>query len=84
MPILPRVSRETCLSVAHEISSDSLFLMNFYERLKKTNPQIVLLVAELMKITGDEKNILTATAAVYKMLESQAEADDLKKFFILK
>lgn len=37
-----------------------------------------------MRVTGDEKNVLITTAAVYKMLESQAEADDLKKFFILK
>ena len=80
---LPTVSKETCLSVAQEIASDSLFLRNFYERLKKTNPQIVLLVAELMRVTGDEKNVLIAIAAVYKMLESQAEADSLKKLFIL-
>lgn len=81
---LPTISRETCLSVAQEIASNRLFLRNFYEKLKKTNPQIVLMVAELMKITGDEKNVLITTAAVYRMLESQSEADDLKKCFILK
>lgn len=80
---LPTVSRETCLSVAQEIASNPSFLTNFYEKLKKTNPQIVLLVAKLMKITGDEKSVLIVAAAVYGMLESQEEADDLKKGFLI-
>lgn len=81
---LPTVSKETCLSVAQEIASDRLFLTNFYERLKKTNPLIVLQIGELMRITGDEKNVLIVAAAVYRMLESQAESDNLNKLFDLK
>ncbi|KKS31678.1 MAG: hypothetical protein UU93_C0015G0017 [Candidatus Amesbacteria bacterium GW2011_GWA2_42_12] len=79
---LPTVSKETSVSVAQGIASDSLFLKNFYENLKNKNPQIVLMVAELMKITGDNKTVLITAAAVYKMLESQVEADDLKKGFL--
>lgn len=81
---LPTVSKETCFSVAQEIASDPLFLTNLYEKLKKTNPLIVLQVGELMRATGDEKNVLISAAAVYRMLESQEEVDNLKKLFDLK
>lgn len=86
MVVLPTVSKETCLSVAQEMASDNLFLKNFYKRLKKTNPQIVLFVSALIRVRaiGDKKNVLIVAAAVYRMLESQAEANDLKELFNLK
>ena len=82
MPVLPVVSKETVESILKEASSDKLFLVKACEEIIKDNPEIALLISELIKI-NDVKTVITSVVAVYKLLKSQAEADDLKKLFIL-
>lgn len=83
MPVLPVVSKETCESVTREIVSNSSFLVNACEEIIKDNPQIAILINEFIKLTADEKTVITTVVAVYKLLKSQAEADNLKKEFLL-
>jgi len=83
MTVLPIVSKGTIESVAQAIVSNELFLTDICKEITEDNPEIAILIGELIKLTGNQKPILITAAAIYKLLKSQAEADNLKKDFLL-
>mgnify|MGYP001568273000 CR=1 FL=1 len=46
-------------------------------RMSRTNPLILEFIGNFAKDTGDPKAAIYAGVTVYRMLESQQEADDL-------
>lgn len=83
MPKLPKVSVETFASVAREIASNKSFLRNVFMEIRGDNPNLAIHISELINILRDEKVVLMTATSIYKLLKSQAEADDLKEKFIL-
>lgn len=78
MPVLPVVSKETVESAIKAAKSDQLFLSKACNEIIKDNPQIALLISDLIEL-NDEKAVILSVVTVYKLLERQAESDQLKK-----
>ncbi|MBX3466367.1 MAG: hypothetical protein KF878_05645 [Planctomycetes bacterium] len=81
MTLLPRVTRETGFAVCRELEQEDNndYIIAMLERLEGSNPCVAEFVSRLAIQHDDPVGITTAALLVYRLLESQAEADDLRR-----
>lgn len=77
---LPRVTKETGYAVCRELerADNNDYVIHLLERLEEENPCIAEFVSRLSINHEDPVGISTAALLVYRLLESQAEADSLR------
>ncbi len=82
-PPLPKVTKETGYAVCRELERerDNDYVIGLLERLEGENPCIAEFISRLAIQHEDPVGISTAALLVYRLLESQAEADDLRVQF---
>ena len=78
---LPRVTKETGYAVCRELQRDDNheYVRAILARLETENPCIAEFVSRLALPHEDPAGIATAAVLVYRLLESQAEADALRR-----
>ena len=78
---LPRVTKETGYAVCRELEqeADNNYIINLLEKLEEENPCVAEFVSRLAIQHEDPVGISTAALLVYRLLESQAEAEELKE-----
>lgn len=76
---LPLVTKETGYAVCRELEQDddNSYVIRLLEQLEEENPCIAEFVSRLAIQHDDPVGVSTAALLVYKLLESQAEADAL-------
>lgn len=76
---LPVVTKETGFAVCRELEreEDNDFVTKLLARLEEENPCVAEFVSRLAVQHEDPVAITTAALLVYRLLESQAEADAL-------
>lgn len=79
--VLPRVTKETGFTVCHELEREdnNEYVIKMLERLERENPCVAEFVTRLAIQNDDPVGITTAALLVYRLLESQAEADALRQ-----
>jgi len=79
--ILPRVTKETGYAVCRELEREDNndYVIRLLERLEEENPCVAEFVSRLAIQNDDPAGISTAALLVYRLLESQAEADTLRR-----
>jgi hypothetical protein len=77
---LPRVTKETGYAVCRELEQEDNndYIIAMLERLEAENPAVAEFVSRLAIQHDDPVGISTAALLVYRLLESQAEADYLR------
>lgn len=78
---LPVVTKDTGFAVSRELESedDNNYVIRMLARLQKENPCIAEFVSRLSIQHQDPVAISTAALLVYRLLESQAEANALRE-----
>ena len=78
---LPTVTKETGYAVCRELERDdnNSYVIRLLERLEEANPCVAEFVSRLAIQHDDPVGISTAAVLVYRLLESQAEADTLRE-----
>jgi hypothetical protein len=78
---LPRVTKETGYAVCRELEQEDNndYIIQMLGRLEAQNPCVAEFVSRLAMQHDDPVGITTAALLVYRLLESQAEADDLRR-----
>jgi hypothetical protein len=78
---LPRVTKETGYAVCRELEQEDNndYIISLLARLESKNPCVAEFVSRLAIQHDDPVGITTAALLVYRLLESQAEADDLRR-----
>lgn len=79
--LLPIVSEDTGHAVQAELlhSRQSEYVSELLERLQEDNPRIAEFVSRLANKCRDPTAVTYGSLLVYRLLESQAEADELKR-----
>ncbi len=80
---LPRVTRETGFSVCRELeqAQGNEYVIALLERLEEENPCVAEFISRLAIQHDDPVGVSTAALLVYRLLESQLEADALRREF---
>ncbi len=78
---LPTVTKETGYAICRELEREdnNAYVIQLLERLEGENPCVAEFVSRLAIQHDDPVGITTAAVLVYRLLESQAEADDLRE-----
>ncbi|MFC1707083.1 hypothetical protein ACFL59_09725 [Planctomycetota bacterium] len=78
---LPYVTTETGHAVCRELEQEegNCYVMGLLERLEEENPCVAEFVSRLAIQHHDPVGISTAALLVYRLLESQLEADTLNE-----
>ncbi len=78
---LPRVTKETGYAVCRELEQeeDNNYIIKLLENLEEDNPCVAEFVSRLAIQHEDPVGISTAALLVYRLLESQVEAEELKE-----
>lgn len=78
---LPTVTKETGYAVCRELERDAnnSYVIQLLERLEEENPCVAEFVSRLAIQHDDPVGISTAAVLVYRLLESQQEADTLRE-----
>ncbi|GIW73457.1 MAG: hypothetical protein KatS3mg102_2999 [Planctomycetota bacterium] len=78
---LPRVTRETGYAVCRELEEHpgNDYVIRLLERLEEENPCVAEFVSRLAIQHDDPVAVSTAALLVYRLLESQLEADELRR-----
>ena len=81
MATLPTVTKETGYAVCRELErkDNNEYVIGLLEQLEEANPCVAEFVSRLAIQHDDPVGISTAAVLVYRLLESQAEADSLRK-----
>ena len=81
MTSLPQVTKETGYAVCRELEREENngFVIRTLARLEEENPCVAEFVSRLAIQHDDPVGISTAAVLVYRLLESQAEADALRQ-----
>lgn len=81
MTTLPTVTKETGYAVCRELEREDNndYVIGLLERLEADNPCVAEFVSRLAIQHEDPVGITTAAMLVYRLLESQAEADALRR-----
>jgi|LakMenE18May11ns_1017448.scaffolds.fasta_scaffold9958718_6 hypothetical protein len=76
-PMLPLVQPETCFSIEKECMNvnDIDLVKKLYKQVKKKNPVIATWINAWAKKTKDRFGAMACALIVYRLLESQDEAD---------
>ncbi|MBI1850814.1 MAG: hypothetical protein HYR85_10765 [Planctomycetes bacterium] len=82
---LPTVTKEIGYAVCAELEQEpgNQYIVKLLERLEKENPCIAEFISRLAMQHSDPVGVSTSALLVYRLLESQIEADRLKKEFDL-
>lgn len=77
--LLPLVNTEVGYSIAHYMGSkfDKVFIKNELSAIKKENPVVADFIKRWAKLEKNPTHSIFCGILVYKLLRSQAEADDL-------
>ena len=75
------MTKETGFTVCHELEreANNEYVIKMLERLERENPCVAEFVTRLAIQNDDPVGITTAALLVYRLLESQAEADALRQ-----
>ena len=75
------MTKETGFTVCHELEREdnNEYVIKMLERLERENPCVAEFVTRLAIQNDDPVGITTAALLVYRLLESQAEADALRQ-----
>jgi hypothetical protein len=78
---LPRVTKETGFAVCRELerADNNDYIIAMLARLEAENPCVAEFVSRLAIQHQDPVGISTAALLVYRLLESQAQAESLRK-----
>jgi hypothetical protein len=78
---LPRVTKETGFAVCRELEQETGndYVIRLLERLEEENPCVAEFVSRLAIQHDDPVGVSTAALLVYRLLESQLEADALRR-----
>lgn len=78
---LPTVTKETGFAVCRELerADNNDYVIQLLERLEEQNPCVAEFVSRLAIQHDDPVGITTSAMLVYRLLESQAEADALRQ-----
>ena len=81
--VLPKVTKETGYAVCRELEQedDNNYIILLLERLEEENPCVAEFVSRLAIQHDDPVGISTAALLVYRLLESQAQSNELKTKF---
>jgi hypothetical protein len=80
--ILPVVKPETCFSVEHEIEdNEKTFIRRSLHHLMSNNPILGMWIKQYAKSSKDPKSTMICALVLYKLLESQEEADFMNDNF---
>ncbi len=77
--LLPKVNEGTGKSVQRDYARDTLYSTKLVERLSTENPCILNFINEMSNHSKDPESVLETSLLVYRLLESQAEADKLDR-----
>lgn len=79
--LLPLVSEDVCYAVQAELhhSKENEFVIELLRRLEKDNPLVANFIAQFSLTTEDPVGATYAGLLVYRLLESQADANNLNK-----
>lgn len=82
---LPKVDPSIGGSLEHEIKDkdDIQYIKMQMKRINAQNPVIAKFILEFSKLTKDRKGAAFCAILIYRMLESQAEADKMLEDFNL-
>lgn len=79
---LPVVKPETCFSVEHEVEDDEKkFITRALHHLMNKNPILAMWIKQYAKGSKDPKSTMICALVLYKLLESQEEADFMNDNF---
>lgn len=83
MVSLPVVTKETGYTVCRELEREreNDYVISLLERLEAKNPCVAEFISRLAIQHEDPVGISTAALLVYRLLESQSEADSLTQQF---
>ena len=78
--VLPTVSEEVCFAVQAEIqqSKENDYVVDMLSRLQEDNPFIANFISTFSLKTSDPTSSTYAGLLVYRLLESQAQADKME------
>lgn len=81
MSPLPVVTKETGYAVCRELETedDNTYIVRMLARLEKENPCVAEFVSRLAIQHEDPVAVSTAALLVYRLLESQSEANALRE-----
>lgn len=79
--LLPIVKEETGFSLQAELLEcpENQYVLKHIKRLENDNPCIANFISQLAVLSGDPQSVAYAGILVYRLLESQAETDNLEK-----
>ena len=77
--LLPKIKPEIISSVIRDYERDNLYFANLTQRLTNENPCILQFIDEMSDMSNNPKYVLETSLLVYRLLESQAEADKLNE-----
>lgn len=76
---LPKVKREVVHSILTE-KFDQPWFEEVFERMNEDNPEVANFLIECAKRDGER--LLGCATVLYRLLESQAEADAMNELFV--
>jgi len=81
--LLPYVSEEVSEVLSKEFieTPGDQYTRKIFERLQSENPKIVHFVLEASMGSSDPMRVLHIGLLVYRLIESQAQADEMKREF---
>ena len=82
--LLPYVKREVALPLAEQLlktEEDQSYLQGELDKIKEENPFIEEIIVNFSAETTDAYGAAFMGFLVYKLLKSQAEADEMNKIF---
>lgn len=85
MPKLPKVSEAVGHAVCAEMEQETgnEYIVKILERLEKENPCLAEFISRLAMRHSDPVGVSTSALLVYRLLESQIDADELTASFDL-
>jgi len=78
---LPIVQPETCYSIEQEVIGlpDKEYVKKVLKKISEVNPVVALWIKNYSKTTQDRIGAIVCAVVVYRLLESQEEADFLNE-----
>jgi hypothetical protein len=80
---LPAVTREVAAAVRAELlaSEGNDYAVGILQRLEKDNPELAQFIAVFSQTQANPAGVATSAVLVYRLLESQLDADGLNREF---
>ncbi len=87
MMSIPKITRETMISVTTSMNHDEEYFESFLESIKKNNRMVyeLIRIVHSASAEGNYKNsgdsYMRGVCTVYKLIESQMEADEMNRIW---